>query len=147
MTACGSSVTKPRLCCNPRPLRLDRRSPDPRRSGVGVGGSGMGLTDRLGREWRFLSGLVRTLARVSGIAAVSPNLTCDDLEAAVDRWRNRPAISFEGRVVTYGELDGVANRYAHWAQDQGIHRGDVVALFMPNRLEYLAIWFGLAKVG
>src|SRR5262249_37628181 len=68
-------------------------------------------------------------------------------EAAVDRWRGRPAIAFEGRTVSYAELDGIANRYAHWAQDQGIHRGDVVALFMPNRLEYVAIWFGLAKVG
>src|ERR1043165_2206459 len=102
----------------------------------------MRLTERLKRELRFVSGLFRTLGRVRSISATSDQLICDDLEAAVDRWRARPAISFEGRTVTYGELDAIANRYAHWAQDQNIHRGDVVALFMPNRLEYFAIWYG-----
>jgi fatty-acyl-CoA synthase len=108
---------------------------------------GMRLTDRVKREWRFLSGLMRTLGRVRSISATSPDLLCDDLEAAVDKWRGRPAITFEGRTITYGELDAIANRYAHWAQEQNIHRGDVVALFMPNRLEYVAIWYGLTKVG
>ncbi|HEX7761382.1 MAG TPA: long-chain-acyl-CoA synthetase [Caulobacteraceae bacterium] len=107
----------------------------------------MRLSARLKREWRFLQGLFRTLGRVRSIAADSTNLICDDLEAAVDRWRDRCAITFEGASLTYGELDAAANRYAHWAQNQGIHRGDVVALFMPNRLEYLPIWYGLSKVG
>jgi fatty-acyl-CoA synthase len=56
-------------------------------------------------------------------------------------------MTFEGRTVTYGELDGIANRYAHWAKTQNLRRGQVVALFMPNRLEYFAIWYGLSKVG
>ncbi|HZZ35448.1 MAG TPA: long-chain-acyl-CoA synthetase [Caulobacteraceae bacterium] len=103
--------------------------------------------DRMKREMRFLTGLFRTLGRVRSIAATSPNLICDDLEAAVDRWRERPALSFEGETATYGEMDAIANRYAHWAQEQGIVRGETVALFMPNRLEYLPIWYGLSKVG
>ncbi len=107
----------------------------------------MRLSARLNREWRFLKGLLRTLGRVRSISAQSANLLCDDLEAAVDKWRSRTAITFEGQSLTYGELDALANRYAHWAQDQAIHRGEVVALFMPNRLEYLAIWYGLSKVG
>ena len=44
-------------------------------------------------------------------------------------------------------MDALANRYAHWAGDVGIRRGEVVALLMPNRLEYLPIWYGLSKVG
>jgi len=107
----------------------------------------MGLTARLKRDWRFLRGLFRTLGRVRSIAPDSPNLICDDLEAAVDAWRERRAITFEGRTVSYGELDAIANRYAHWAQEHGVHKGDVVALFVPNRLDYLAIWCGLSKVG
>ena len=107
----------------------------------------MRLTDRVRREYRFVRGLFRTLGRVRSIAATSTNLICDDVEAAVDRWRGRRAITFEGKTVTYGELDAIANRYAHWAQEQAIHRGETVALFMPNRLEYFAIWYGLSKVG
>jgi fatty-acyl-CoA synthase len=102
---------------------------------------------RLEREWRFLSGLVRTLLRVNSIAAASPNLICDDLERAVDRWRERPALLFEGQTLSYGEMDGLANRYAHWAESAGLRRGDVVAILLPNRIEYLPIWYGLTKVG
>ena len=107
----------------------------------------MGLTVRLKRDWRFLRGLFRTLGRVRSIAPNSPHLICDDLEAAVDAWRERRAITFEGRTINYGELDAMANRIAHWAQEHGVHKGDVVALFAPNRLDYLAIWYGLSKVG
>ena len=102
---------------------------------------------RLKREWRYLTGLARTLARVRSIKPTSRNLICDDLEAAADRWRERPALSFEGAALTYGELDALANRYAHWALAQGIGRGETVALILPNRLEYLPIWYGLTKVG
>jgi fatty-acyl-CoA synthase len=107
----------------------------------------MRLKARLKREWRFLRGLNRTLGRVKSIAADSPNLICDDLEAAVARWRERPAVTFEGRTVTYGELDAMANRFAHWAKGLNLRRGQTVALFMPNRIEYLAIWYGLSKIG
>jgi fatty-acyl-CoA synthase len=105
------------------------------------------FTARLEREWTFLSGLMRTLGRVRGISGASDNLVTDDLEAAVDRWRANAALSFEGRSLSYGEMDALANRYAHWTEYAGIRRGEVVALLMPNRLEYLPIWYGLSKVG
>ena len=107
----------------------------------------MRLSQKIRREVRFLKGLSRTLKRVKSIAPDSVNLICDDLEAAVDKYGDRPAITFEGKTVSYAELDAIANRYAHWAKGQGLTRGQTVALFMPNRLEYLAIWYGLTKVG
>ena len=55
---------------------------------------------RARREWRYLTGLARTLLRVRSIAPESRRLVCDDLEDAVDRWRERPAIRFEGAVLT-----------------------------------------------
>jgi fatty-acyl-CoA synthase len=102
---------------------------------------------RLKRDWRYWQGLNRTLKRVKSISRESDNLICDDLQAAVDQWRERPAMTFEGRTLTYGELDAMANRYAHWAKGLNLRRGQVVALFMPNRLEYFPIWYGLSKVG
>lgn len=107
----------------------------------------MRLKARLKREWRFLRGLNRTLGRVKSIAPDSPNLICDDLQAAVEKWRDRPALTFEGRTVTYAELDAIANRVAHWAKGTNIRRGQTVALFMPNRLEYFCVWYGLSKIG
>jgi fatty-acyl-CoA synthase len=107
----------------------------------------MNLQARVRREIKFLRGLWRTLQRVRSIAPDSDHLICDDLEAAVDAWRDRRAITFEGHDVTYGELDALANRYAHWAKEHGLRRGQTVALLMPNRIDYLAIWYGLSKVG
>jgi fatty-acyl-CoA synthase len=107
----------------------------------------MGFEARLRRDWRFWRGLNRTLKRVKTIARDSPNLICDDIQAAVEQHRGRPAMTFEGRSVTYGELDAMANRYAHWAKGLNLRRGQTVALFMPNRLEYFAIWYGLSKIG
>ncbi|HZK99592.1 MAG TPA: long-chain-acyl-CoA synthetase [Caulobacteraceae bacterium] len=101
----------------------------------------------LARDWRFVTALIRTLARVRSISATSTRLICDDLEAAVDRWRDRPAISFGGQNLSYGELDALANRFAHLALARGLARGDTVAILLPNRLEYLALWYGLSKVG
>jgi fatty-acyl-CoA synthase len=99
------------------------------------------------REWRYLTGLARTLLRVRSIEKGSANLVTDDLEQAMDRWRDRRAITFEGRSLSYGELEALANQYAHWAIAQGLKRGDAVAILLPNRLKYLPLWFGLSKVG
>ncbi|MES2722709.1 MAG: hypothetical protein V4656_06115, partial [Pseudomonadota bacterium] len=54
----------------------------------------MSFKARLEREWRFVRGLNRTLKRVKTIAPTSPNLVCDDLQAAVDQWREKPALTF-----------------------------------------------------
>ncbi|HEY0648926.1 long-chain-acyl-CoA synthetase [Phenylobacterium sp.] len=107
----------------------------------------MRLQARVKRDLRFWQGLQRTLKRVKTIARDSENLICDDIQAAVDRWRGERAMTFEGRTLTYGELDAMANRYAHWAKSLNLRRGNVVALFMPNRMEYFAVWYGLSKVG
>ena len=107
----------------------------------------MRLKARLERDWRFFRSLRRTLKRVKSIAPTSDNLICDDIQAAVEQWRERPALTFEHKTLTYGEMDAVANRFAHWAKGIGVRRGQTVALFLPNRIEYFPIWYGLTKIG
>ena len=107
----------------------------------------MSLATRIRREWRFLRPLIRTLNRVSSVSASSRRLACDDLEDAVSRFRERPALLFEGKSFTYGEFDALANRYAHWAASRGLRRGSTVAILLPNRADYVAAWYGLTKIG
>jgi len=107
----------------------------------------MRLEAKIRREFKFIKGLSRTLRRVNSIAPDSANLACDDFETAVDAHKQSLAVSFEGASLTYAELDQLANRFASWGRGINLRRGDVVALVMPNRLEYIAIWMGLAKVG
>jgi fatty-acyl-CoA synthase len=111
---------------------------------------------RLSRRERIESDLrmLRALARITPDAAKNrPSSTStvgDRIEAVVDAYGSDTAFidaSDDGREVTYVELEALANRVAHWAVEQGIRRGDVVALLMLNRPEYVAVWLGLAKVG
>jgi fatty-acyl-CoA synthase len=112
-----------------------------------VRGESMGVWARAGREMRYLRGLNRTLKAVKDIDPVGDRLICDDIEAAVDAHADRVAVVFEDRQVTYRELDAYANRFANWAKNRGVRRGETVALVMPNRIEYLACWIGMTKAG
>jgi fatty-acyl-CoA synthase len=107
----------------------------------------MGLVASVKRELRFMRKLRRLMKRIKPVDPKSANLVCDDFEKAVDQWPNNVAVVFEERQVTYRDLDAMANRYAHWIKGRGLRRGDTVALIMPNRIEYLAIWLGFSKVG
>jgi len=107
----------------------------------------MGLIANLQRDWATISGIRKLLKYTSDISPESTNLLADDLERSVDRHRANVAVRFEGELMTYGELELLANRVAHWALAQGLKAGDAVSLFMGNCPEYIAIWFGLAKVG
>ncbi|MBL8544269.1 MAG: long-chain-acyl-CoA synthetase [Hyphomonadaceae bacterium] len=107
----------------------------------------MDLGARIAREWRYINGLARTLWSVRKIAPDAPVLICDDFEAAVDKYAEHTALIFEGARYTYLQLDALANRFAAWAEAQGLKAGDTVALLMPNRAEYVPAWVGLSKLG
>ena len=107
----------------------------------------MGLIANLQRDWVTISGIRKLLKSTSYIGPESKILLADDLEASVDRYPSNVAVRFEGTLTTYSELDRLANKVAHWALGQGFKSGDAVALFMGNCPEYIAIWFGLAKIG
>ena len=51
------------------------------------------------------------------------------------------------RKITYREMDATANRVANSLVAFGIEKGDKVCLIMANSVEFLYIWFALAKIG
>ena len=71
----------------------------------------------------------------------------DFLDIHFRRRANRPVLIGESGSMTWGELDAFANRIAHWALSEGLSRGDVVALLMENRPEFIGIWLGLSRIG
>jgi len=92
----------------------------------------------------------RNLRLAQRILAIRPDgafTAADAIEASVRRAPERIALRFEERALTYRELDAGANRVARWARGERIAQGDVVALLMESRPEYLMTCFGLAKVG
>jgi acyl-CoA synthetase (AMP-forming)/AMP-acid ligase II len=51
-----------------------------------------------------------------------------------------PAIMFEGRTLSYRELDGRATRAAHALEALGIRPGGRVASFLPNVPDFAAAY-------
>src|SRR6185437_9291902 len=51
------------------------------------------------------------------------------------------------REITYREFDGMVRCSAAWLAGQGVKPGDRVAVWLVNRIEWLALYFGLARLG
>ncbi|MFT4262236.1 MAG: AMP-binding protein [Nocardioides sp.] len=58
-----------------------------------------------------------------------------------------PAIAFGDRVIDYGELADGVRRVAAGLSRLGLRRGDVVAVLLKNRPEYLEAVFAVAHLG
>lgn len=71
----------------------------------------------------------------------------DWLEEKVLRNGPREACVFEGTTASYRELDENINRVANSLSGLNVGKGDKVAILLPNCLEYLYVWFALAKLG
>jgi citronellyl-CoA synthetase len=70
-----------------------------------------------------------------------------ELERQASEQSEQLALIFEDRNISFGELNRLANRYAHFFAQQGFKKGDVVALLMENRPEFLIAATGLSKLG
>ncbi|MCP4842344.1 MAG: long-chain-acyl-CoA synthetase [Halieaceae bacterium] len=92
-----------------------------------------------------------TLLRISkGIKPRSPDSTdcfAARLESTASRLPDNTAVIFEGRTVTWRELNASSNRIASSLKDRGIEHGDTVSLVMENRIEFLTVLIALNKLG
>jgi len=70
------------------------------------------------------------------------------LDDAIARFRDRPAFSSFGKVITYAELDRLSAQFAAYLRGElGLVRGDRVAIMMPNCLQYPISTFGILRAG
>ena len=53
----------------------------------------------------------------------------------------------EGQPISYVQFEQLVQRTEAWLQQQGVKRGDHVAVWLINRVEWLAIFFALARLG
>jgi fatty-acyl-CoA synthase len=107
----------------------------------------MGFWANLRQDVDFVLMARRMLSGVKDISSTASNLVADDFEKSVDRYAKNMAFVEDDREWNYADFDAYANQVAHWARGEGCMVGDTVAVFVRNRLEYVAIWYGLSKVG
>ena len=58
------------------------------------------------------------------------------------------ALSIDGvDSLTYGQLRELRNRYVHLLQEAGVKPGDRVGIMLLNSLDYVALYFAIARIG
>ena len=60
---------------------------------------------------------------------------------------SRIAVNFEGKKITYEELNDLANQFANGLISLGIGRGSKVAIILPNVPQFVFCFYGALKVG
>ncbi|WP_295377838.1 long-chain-fatty-acid--CoA ligase [uncultured Pseudacidovorax sp.] len=58
------------------------------------------------------------------------------MDESFSRYADRPAYSFMGKLVSYGEVDRASQAFAGYLQGLGLAKGDRVAVMMPNCPQY-----------
>jgi crotonobetaine/carnitine-CoA ligase len=84
--------------------------------------------------------------------AGSARVTAESLGAALRQTARRiPVKTFlrfaDTGEATFSDFDALVDSFATGFAEQGIRKGDVVSLLLPNCLEFVACWLGLARIG
>jgi fatty-acyl-CoA synthase len=63
------------------------------------------------------------------------------------RYPDKKALIMGNEYLTFGQLNEQANQLAHGLLSMGIHRGDRVAILSYNSMQYVVIYYAVAKCG
>ena len=107
----------------------------------------MSVVDRLKSDFTYLTGTLRIVRRVKKVAQNPGRTFPDVMEELAERFGDRLALISDSERFTYREYNARANRYAHWTQENGVTKGETVALIMRNRPEFLIVWLGVVRAG
>jgi amino acid adenylation domain-containing protein len=91
----------------------------------------------------------RLLVEWNDTAADYPKDSCihELFEAQVERTPKAIAVQFEGKQLTYRELDSRANQLAHYLQGFGVGLEKLVGICVERSLEMVIGLFGILKAG
>src|ERR1044072_5421988 len=60
---------------------------------------------------------------------------------------DKVAVFFEDKHYTYADVQQMANRTGNALLSLGIEMEDRVLIALPDSLEFVAVWFAIAKIG
>jgi long-chain acyl-CoA synthetase len=69
------------------------------------------------------------------------------LEERAKKYRKKPALLFEGKQISYAQLNESVNKLANGLKSLGIKKGDRVAIMLPNIPEFVYSFYALQKLG
>ena len=68
-------------------------------------------------------------------------------DEAVEKWKDKTALIFYGRKISYRDLRDHVDRFATALCDLGVKKGDMVALLLLNSPQFIIAYFGALKAG
>jgi len=71
----------------------------------------------------------------------------ETFDKATDKWKDKTALIFYGRKISYRELRDQADRFATALSDLGVKKGERVALLLLNSPQFIIAYFGALKAG
>jgi long-chain acyl-CoA synthetase len=86
-------------------------------------------------------------AQLAKQATVEPEPLYAPLARSARRFGARPCLRYQGRTLTYAEVDRLASRFAAALLGLGLKKGDRVAVFSPNTPQFVASYFGILEAG
>lgn len=107
----------------------------------------MGLIERLASDYAYLTGSLRALSKIGDVAKNPGRTYPQVVRTLAEKYGDRPALVSARERLTYRQYNARSEQYTRWALANGVGKGDVVALMMPNRPEYMAVWLGIARAG
>jgi long-chain acyl-CoA synthetase len=102
----------------------------------------MAATDKAARNWHrfYAAGVPHKLS--------IPNIPVTGLlDEAAQRHGRRTALVFFGRRTSYRALQTAVDRFAGGLGALGVHRGDRVALVLPNCPQYVVAFYAVLRLG
>ena len=61
--------------------------------------------------------------------------------------RDEPALEWEGRTYTFGEIEARSNRVANALRARGFEKGDRLCVYLANRIELIDFFLACVKLG
>ena len=107
----------------------------------------MGFFKRILSDYAYVTGVLRALSKVTKVAKNPDRTYPQVVRQLAETYGDRLALISAREQMTYRQYDQRGDQYARWAIAHGVKKGDVVALFMPNRPEFLAAWLGVTRAG
>ncbi len=107
----------------------------------------MGFVRRLYDHAVFIIGALHALRATTHIGRNPTRVYPNVVEELAEKFGDKTALLSERETFSFRVLGERSNRYARWAQQQQLGKGETVCLLMPNRPEFLAVWIGVTRAG
>ncbi|XP_065172047.1 long-chain fatty acid transport protein 4, partial [Atheta coriaria] len=98
------------------------------------------------RDLQALYGYIRLLIQIKGFQR-KDIILADIFKQHVKKHPNKTCIIYDDQEWTFSEVEEYSNKIANVFKSHGYKKGDVVALFLDNKPEFICTWLGLSKLG